>query len=83
MLCMLLLRIDLSIFNMIWIHNPKTKKFYYNRNNRCNNYKVFAIRCYCNDKKLLQAVVIISEAIGLYNKKNLIAINPKHRKLCS
>ena len=33
-------------------------------------------------KKLLQAIVIDSEAIGLYNKKNLVAINPKDRKLC-
>ena len=29
-------------------------------------------------KKFLQAVVINSEAMGLYNKKNLVAINPKY-----
>ena len=34
-------------------------------------------------KKLLRVVEINSEAIGLYNKKNLVAINPKHRTLCS
>ena len=26
----------------------------------------------------MQAVVINSEAMGLYNKKNLVAINPKY-----
>ena len=29
-------------------------------------------------KNFLQAVVINSEAMGLYNKKNLVAINPKY-----
>ena len=29
-------------------------------------------------KKFLQAVVINPEANGLYNKKNLVAINPKY-----
>ena len=80
---MLLLRIDLSIFNMIQTPNTTRKKDYYNRKNRCNNYKVIAIRCYCNDKKVVASRCNKLRRNEFIQHKNHVSINPKHRKLCS
>ena len=59
------------------------KKFYYNSNNRCNNYKVVAIRCYCNDKKVVASGCNKLRGNRFKQQKNHVAIIPKHRKLCS
>ena len=80
---MLLLRIDVSIFNMIKTHNTTRKKVYYNVKNRCNKYKVFAIRCCCNDKKVVASRRNKLRCNRFIQQKNLVAISPKHRKLCS
>ena len=68
---------------MISTHNTTRKKVYYNGKNSCNNYKVVAIRCYCNDKKVV--VIRHNKLRGnrFKQQKNHVAIIPKHRKLCS
>ena len=81
--CMLLLRIDVFIFNMTQTHNTTRKKICYNRKNRCINYKVVAIRCYCNDKKLVATRCNKLRGNRFIQQKNLVGINPKHIKLCS
>ena len=83
MFYILLLEIDVSIFNMIYTHNTTRKKVYYSGKNCCNNYKVFAIRCYCNDKKVVVSCRNKLRGHKFIQQKNLDAINPKHRKLCS
>ena len=80
---MLLLRIDMSIFNMIWTHNTTRKKVYYNGKNRCNKYDVFAIRCCCDDKNVVASRRNKLRGNRFIQQKNLVAIIPKHRKLCS
>ena len=44
------------------------------RENHCNNIKVIANNCYCNEKLSLRVVAIKSEALDLCNQK-FIAIN--------
>ena len=80
--CMLLLQIDGSIFNMIQTQNTTRKKIYQNRKNHCNNYKVVAIRCYCNDKQVVASYCNELRGNWFIRQKNLVAINPKHRKNC-
>ena len=72
-----------SIFEMILTHNTARKKFNYNGNNRCNNYKLFALRTYCNDKKVVASRRNKLRDHRFIQQKNHDAINPKHRKLCS
>ena len=68
---------------MILTHNTTIKLFYYNGNNRWNNYKVFGIRCYCNGKKVVASRHNKLRGNRFIQQKNHDAINPKHRKLCS
>ena len=68
---------------MIYTHNTTRKIAYYNRRNRCNNYKVFAVRCYCKEKKVVASRCNKLQGNRFIQQKNLIAVNPKHRKLCN
>ena len=68
---------------MILTHNTTIKMFYYNGNNRCNNYKVFGIRCYCSDKKVVASRRNKLRGNRFIQQKNLVAVNPKHRKQCN
>ena len=43
--------------------------------NRCNNYKVVAIRCYCNDKKVIGSRCNKLRSNRFMQQKNLVAIN--------
>ena len=43
--------------------------------NRCNNYKVIAIRCYCNDKKVIGNRCNKLRSNRFMQQKNLVAIN--------
>ena len=80
---MLVLRIDVCIFDMIWTHNTTRKKIYYNGKNRCDKYKEIAIRCYYNDKKVVASHCNKLRGNRFIQQKNLVVINPKDRKLCS
>ena len=51
---------------------------YYNEKNRCNNYKVVAIRCYYNDKKVVASRCNKLRGNRFVQQKNLVAINPKY-----
>ena len=66
---------------MILTHNTTIKLFYYNGNNRCNNYKIFVRRCYCNNKKVVAGRRNKLRGNRFTQQKNLVAINPKHSKL--
>ena len=68
---------------MILTYNTTRKKVYYNGKNGCNNYKVVAIRSYCNDKKVVTSRRNKFRGNRFIQPKNLVAICPKHRKLCS
>ena len=68
---------------MISTHNTTRKKVYYNGKNSCNNYKFVAIRCYCNDKKVVAIHHNKVRGNRFIQQKNPVAIIPKHRKLCS
>ena len=80
---LLLLRIDVSIFNMIYTYNTTIKKVYYNGKNRCNKYKVIAIMYCYNNKKVVASRRNKQRGNRFIQQKNLVAIIPKHRKLCS
>ena len=54
------------------------KKVYYNGKNCCNNYKVVAIRCYCNGKKVVASHCNKLRGNRFIQQKNLVAINPKY-----
>ena len=54
------------------------KKVYYNRKNRCNNYKVVTIRYYCNDEKVVASHCNKLRGNRFVQQKNLDAINPKY-----
>ena len=56
---------------------------YYNGKNRYNKYEVFAIRCCCEDKKVVASCRNKLRGNKFIQQKNLVAIIPKHRKLCS
>ena len=83
MFYMLLLRIDVAILKMIWTHNTRRKEVYYNGKKCCNKYEVIAIRCCCDDKKLVASRRNKLRGNRLIQQKNLAALIPKHRKLCS
>ena len=68
---------------MIYAHNTTRKKVYYNRKNRCNKYEVIAIGCCCDDKKVVASHRNKLRGNRFIQHKNLVAIIPKHRKLCS
>ena len=55
----------------------------YNGKNRCNHYKIIAIRCYCNDKNVVASRRNKLRGSRFIQPKNLVAINPKQRKFCN
>ena len=56
---------------------------YYNRKNCGNKYEVFAIRCCCDDKKVVASRRNKLQGNRFIQPKNLVTVIPKHRKLCS
>ena len=55
----------------------------YNGKNRCNKYEVFAIRCCCDEKKVVASRRNKLRGNWFIQQKNIVAIITKHRKLCS
>ena len=53
----------------------KKKRHVTTGKNHCNNYKVVAIRCYCNDKKATGSCCNKLRDNRFMQQKNLIAIN--------